>query len=186
MIEGHQKHMNNLSTSAISFVFLTSFITSCATQTEKVSPPVVTQIDPVQVEPVIETTKPTPVLVQTKQIAPMPPTNQATIYFNFDSSNVNEDAKSIISKHVKFLKNNPEFSVTVEGHADSYGADEYNSILGRMRAEAIKEIMISENVSENKIRLISYGEKKPAIDGDSESARQLNRRAIFVYNDINQ
>ena len=106
---------------------------------------------------------------------------ETTIYFDFDSSHLNDKAKNSLAAHIQFLKAHPWMSITIEGFADDRGTDDYNMILGEKRAESIKQIMLSENVSANSIKLISYGESRPAMPGHSQVARSHNRRATLLY-----
>lgn len=164
---------------------LTVFTFACATQkVEKEQMPEPIQVDPTPIVKKVEP-KPTPIVDNKIDVSPTPPTNQSIVYFNFDSSKIDSQAENVIYKHIQFLRKNPNFTITLEGHADARGDDDYNKALGNSRAMAIKEILISENIDESKINIVSFGENKPAISGDSEIARSFNRRAKFVYNNVN-
>ena len=154
----------------IAFItFLTTFIFGCASQTTE---PTVVETTPVKVAAITENTP------MAKEL----PTDKSTVYFKFDSSILSSIAKNKISTHIRFLKDNPEFSITLEGHTDSRGDEQYNTTLGSQRAEVIKDLLIAQNISADKIELVSYGEKKPAMQGENENAWRSNRRAMFVYN----
>lgn len=173
------------------FIILSTVVVGCATQTVEQTPEPKKQEVVVETKPVVSVVTPPPVIVEKQRpivekvvkVVPKPPVHVSTVYYDFDSSELSEDAKAIIATHTQFLLNHPEFSVTLEGHADARGDDRYNELLGRQRAQAIKEILLSENVNENQINLVSYGERKPAVEGDGFSAWQSNRRAIFVYSE---
>ena len=70
--------------------------------------------------------------------------------------------------------------MVIEGHCDSRGSDEYNRALGERRALAAKEYLLGKGVAESRIRTISYGEERPAVQGDDEESRSKNRRDEFV------
>ena len=174
----------NLFSSRIFLITLTLFSVGCASKTT--SEPEPKNLEPIKVVKKPQKIEPVfiaPVKKDKSILLPEPPHHSTTVYFNYDSSELNDEAKSIIDLHVQFLKKFPEFSVTLEGHADIRGSDEYNQILGNLRVQAIKEILISEDVNINQINLISYGETKPVVIGDNENAWRSNRRAIFVYNE---
>ena len=69
--------------------------------------------------------------------------------------------------------------VVIEGHADERGSEEYNLALGERRAEAVRRYLEALGVAESQLRIVSYGESKPAALGSDEAAWRLNRRAEF-------
>lgn len=102
------------------------------------------------------------------------------VYFEFDSSTVDEQSRRVIEAHSQFLIENPDVNVVLEGHADERGTREYNLALGERRANAVAEIMEAYGVSPGRIQTISYGEERPAAMGHDESAWQLNRRVVIL------
>jgi peptidoglycan-associated lipoprotein len=70
--------------------------------------------------------------------------------------------------------------VTIEGHTDERGSAEYNLALGERRANAVKRYLVDLGVSSSKLRTVSFGEERPAVQGHDESAWRYNRRAEFV------
>ena len=71
-------------------------------------------------------------------------------------------------------------SVTIEGHCDERGSEEYNVALGERRADAVRRYLLDLGVDGSQISVVSYGEARPAVNGTGETAWQLNRRAQFV------
>ena len=71
--------------------------------------------------------------------------------------------------------------ITVEGHADERGSREYNIALGERRADAVRQLMTLLGATNPQIRIISYGEERPAAVGHDESAWRLNRRVEIIY-----
>ena len=112
---------------------------------------------------------------------PQPPTEQSTVYFDFNSADLSSDTSNVINTHIEFLKNNPDYRITLEGHTDSRGSNNFNKSLGANRAQTIKERLIKSGVKADQIRTISYGEEKPAIFGDNDDAWRSNRRAVITY-----
>jgi peptidoglycan-associated lipoprotein len=104
------------------------------------------------------------------------------IYFDFDKSDIKGDFRAVIQAHAEYLANNSAVSITLEGHADERGTREYNIALGERRANAVQRMMTLQGASASQVRVVSYGEERPAALGHDEDAWALNRRAEFIYN----
>jgi peptidoglycan-associated lipoprotein len=104
------------------------------------------------------------------------------IYFDFDSSALTPEAMTVLERKAEWLINNPGVKVTIEGHCDEKGTNEYNIALGDRRAEAAKAFLVDLGVAAGSIATISYGEERPVDPGDSEEARAKNRRCHFILN----
>ncbi|RMG49116.1 MAG: peptidoglycan-associated lipoprotein Pal [Acidobacteria bacterium] len=105
--------------------------------------------------------------------------NLKTVYFDLDSSALDEEAKRILEENARWLLAHPEVRIVVEGHCDERGTVEYNLELGQRRARAVREYLIRLGVDGDRIGTISYGELRPADPGHGESAWARNRRAEF-------
>lgn len=103
------------------------------------------------------------------------------IYFAYDSSEVRPEFRPAIEAHARYLADNPNTIVTLEGHADERGSREYNLALGENRANSVKRQLSLLGASAGQIRTVSYGEERPAVDGHDESAWSQNRRVVIVY-----
>jgi len=99
-----------------------------------------------------------------------------TIYFDFDKYELTDKAKDILSENAKKIIEN-EYYVTIEGHCDERGTDQYNLSLGQKRANAVKNYYIRLGIPENRIATISYGEEKPICFEKNEECWSKNRRA---------
>ncbi len=106
---------------------------------------------------------------------------QAVVYFAFDSSEITSQAASILNQHASLLNSNPAASVVIAGNTDERGSREYNMALGERRAAAARDYLATQGVAVNNIRIISYGEERPAAAGNTEEAYALNRRAELSY-----
>lgn len=104
----------------------------------------------------------------------------ADVYFDYDESTLSDDTRDKLSRNADLLKGNPQFSVTIEGHADSRGTSEYNLALGERRANAVKDYLSSLGVGGDRLRTLSYGEERPVCNTDEESCWSQNRRAHMV------
>ena len=103
------------------------------------------------------------------------------IFFDTDSSSIRADAQQTLQRQAQWLNQYPQYAITVEGHADERGTREYNLALGESRAKAVAEVFLGLGVSEDAIRIISYGEERPVDLGQSEDAWSLNRRVEILY-----
>ncbi len=108
-------------------------------------------------------------------------TLQAVVYFGFDSSEITPQAASILNQHANLLSSNPAAGVIIAGHTDERGSREYNIALGERRAQAARNYLAAQGVNVNNIQVISYGEERPAVNGNSEEAYAQNRRAELAY-----
>jgi peptidoglycan-associated lipoprotein len=102
------------------------------------------------------------------------------VYFDYDESMLTEDTRDKLSRNADLLKSQPQFSVTIEGHADSRGTNEYNLALGERRANAVRDYMVSLGVAASRLRTLAYGEERPVCTEDEESCWSQNRRAHMI------
>ena len=115
---------------------------------------------------------------------PQSPLSKRTIYFQYDSSQVQQDFIPVISAHATYLLKHPNYKLVLEGHTDERGSPEYNIALGEQRAKAVALLMEAQGVPASQLRIVSYGEEKPAVEGHDEAAWQLNRRVELVYEGV--
>ena len=101
-----------------------------------------------------------------------------TAYFDYDRAEIRGDMRDVLKANAEVLQRSNGTAV-IEGHADERGSEEYNLALGERRAEAVRKYLAALGVSSSQMRIVSYGEAKPASTGHDESAWQLNRRAEF-------
>jgi peptidoglycan-associated lipoprotein len=106
---------------------------------------------------------------------------QAVVYFAFDSSEITSQAAGVLNQHAGLLSSNPAAGVVIAGHTDERGSREYNIALGERRAQAARDYLAAQGVAVNNIRVISYGEERPAAAGTTEDAYAQNRRAELSY-----
>lgn len=113
------------------------------------------------------------------------------VYFSFDQFTLTNKARSVLDANAVILKSSPALKVSIEGHCDSRGSDEYNLALGERRAHVVKNYLVSLGIAPDRFETISYGEELPADSAMTESAWAMNRRAefkiinqTFINNDI--
>ncbi len=103
-----------------------------------------------------------------------------TVYFGFDSSNLDSETKEAVKSNADYLKANANVDIQVEGHCDERGGRQYNLALGERRAKAVRDYLVALGVESKRISTISYGSERPKAEGSDESAWSQNRRANFV------
>ena len=103
-----------------------------------------------------------------------------TVYFAFDSSDIDGPGQAIVARFAKYLAGHPTAKLRLEGHADEKGTREYNVGLGERRANAVQAALIAGGASAAQINIVSYGEERAADPGHDESAWAKNRRVEIV------
>jgi len=101
------------------------------------------------------------------------------VHFDFNMYNIKKIYVSDLDQHVAYLSANPSSPVTVEGHTDSIGSDQYNQKLSERRANAVRQYLIEKGIASSRIRVVGYGEHKPVADNKTKEGRAINRRAEF-------
>ena len=101
-------------------------------------------------------------------------------YFDYDKSSLRPDALSALqadSTELRdILKDYPDYKLTIEGHCDERGSDEYNLALGDRRAQAAKDYLVQVGIPSAQLNLVSYGKMKPVCTEHDEACWQKNRR----------
>ena len=100
------------------------------------------------------------------------------VLFGYDSAELSAEAKLTLDQQSRFLRANADLTFTIEGHCDERGTREYNLALGEQRATAVRDYLVIEGISPDRLRVISYGKEKPAVVGSSDMAWSKNRRAV--------
>ena len=102
------------------------------------------------------------------------------VLFDFDRARVRTAGRKLVQEVVDLWKANPTWThVTVEGHTDVRGPDEYNASLGELRAERVRRVMIDLGAPES-IDVVGVGRARPRDPGRDEDAHHRNRRVEFV------
>jgi peptidoglycan-associated lipoprotein len=102
------------------------------------------------------------------------------VFFDTNSSDLSAQARETLDKQAQWLNHYSQYDFTIEGHTDERGTREYNLGLGARRAQVVRDYLISQGVSAQRIRTISYGKERPVAVCDDESCWSQNRRAVTV------
>jgi peptidoglycan-associated lipoprotein len=91
-------------------------------------------------------------------------------------------AQDNLLRKAEWLRENSDVTVTIEGHCDDRGTNEYNLALGDRRAESAKAFLVDLGIAAARITTISYGEERPVCTQQTEECWAKNRRDNFVVN----
>ena len=154
------------------------------------------QVEPVRPSEVPEASKevpkaeekPSEVMRETKEAPPGPKEQPEPVeasraekalkdvYYAFDSYDLSAESRKTLQENADWINANKGPVITVEGHCDERGSDEYNLALGDRRAKAVKDYLVSLGVPSSKVDTISYGEEKPLCTEQTEECwEQLER-----------
>lgn len=106
------------------------------------------------------------------------------ITFAVNESNIQGGFYETMSSVALVLKEFDKTGVSVYGHADASGSDEYNQGLSERRALSVSNYLASQGVSGDRLRAVGFGESRPIADNNSESGRAANRRVEIVIDPI--
>ena len=107
--------------------------------------------------------------------------NVKDIYYDFDNYDLRSDQEQTAQSDAQFLASHPDIQLSIEGHCDDRGSDEYNLGLGDSRAETVKNYLVRSGVSAGRIHIISYEKERPFCTEDNDQCWRENRRAHFVF-----
>ncbi len=103
-----------------------------------------------------------------------------TVYFDYDKFAIRADMRGVVSQNEKKLKESGyDIMITLEGHCDERGSNEYNFALGLKRAASVKNELIEAGVNPANIKTISYGENQPLCNEKNEGCWSKNRRVEY-------
>lgn len=115
--------------------------------------------------------------------------NLPDILFDFNRATLRPQAREVLSKLSGILLVTPDTRLSVEGHADSIGTEDYNQGLSERRAQSVRDYLVANGLSSELVVALGFGEAKPIApntkpDGsDDPAGRQRNRRVEIVILD---
>ena len=104
----------------------------------------------------------------------------ADVLFDYDQFAIREDQRATLQRNADYLRRWTSVRVSVEGHADLRGTNEYNLALGERRANSIREYLTGLGIAADRFALSSKGEETPLCTEDSDACHARNRRVHFV------
>lgn len=114
-------------------------------------------------------------------VAVGPACEQPPVHFGFNEYSLTPDSRASLQTLADCLREKAATaSVTLEGHCDERGTEEYNMTLGEKRANSVKKYLSNLGVDASNLRTVSYGKERPADPGHNEEAWSANRRVEFT------
>ena len=103
------------------------------------------------------------------------------IFFDFDKYELKEESFPELNRTITMMQKNENIKISVEGHTDNIGTQEYNITLSERRAKAVVNYLVKEGIAENRLQSKGWGKSKPVASNDDEiGGRELNRRVGFI------
>ena len=96
--------------------------------------------------------------------------------FEFDKAELRPEDRELLSRIAGILMTSQDYSVSVNGHTDDVGTEEYNQKLSERRAEAVRDYLVTAGVPADILEVVGHGKSLPLVRGNSEAARAKNRR----------
>lgn len=103
----------------------------------------------------------------------------AAVYFDYDMDEIRADQLATLDAKVAIMNANADVRIRIAGHTDDRGSDEYNLALGQRRSASIRRYLAARGIAESRFEVVSFGEQRPAQQGEDEDVRAKNRRAEF-------
>lgn len=102
------------------------------------------------------------------------------IYFAFNSADILANSQKVLDEFIVFLNDHPTLQISIEGHTDNVGSDEFNLILSENRAKAVYNYLVNNGIDANRLQYKGFGESNPIATNETEEGRAMNRRTEFV------
>lgn len=100
------------------------------------------------------------------------------VYFDFDKYNIKPEMQAVVNAGANLAKGQGgSVQISVEGHCDEWGTDEYNQALGLRRANSVKRALTKLGLNAGQISVKSFGESKPVCTQRTKECDAKNRRA---------
>ncbi len=118
-----------------------------------------------------------------KTLSEMLSTEVQDAYFDYDKSDIREDARAVLTSDATALKtlisDYPSGAIVIEGNCDERGSAEYNLGLGDRRASSARDFLVQLGVPADRLKTISYGKERPVCTESNEDCWQKNRHVHF-------
>ncbi len=108
------------------------------------------------------------------------------IYFDYDKSDIRDDASKILANAAELLKRNKESSLLISGNCDVRGSEKYNDKLGKNRGLAVKKFMQDQGVADERIKIISRGKLDAIAPVTDLEGMQKDRNAQFMVAEVEE
>ncbi|RDV39492.1 OmpA family protein [Bradymonadaceae bacterium TMQ3] len=120
---------------------------------------------------------------QTTETEPETPEEElklTTVHFPYNSAEISDVSRQALETNLRWLRQNPDATILLEGHTDERGTSEFNVALGERRARFVRDFLVQRGIKAERLSTLSYGEEKPLAFGQSEDDFARNRRVEFL------
>ena len=107
--------------------------------------------------------------------------SKRSIFYDYDKYDVKDEYKPLLQAHARYLAQNRNAKMLIQGNADERGSREYNLALGQKRADGVKKMLQLMDAQESQIESVSLGEEKPRCAETTEACYSQNRRSDMLY-----
>jgi peptidoglycan-associated lipoprotein len=102
------------------------------------------------------------------------------VFFEADSAELDPQSRATLDKQAAWLRTYTRYNLTIEGHSDERGSNDYNAALAGRRAQSVRDYLISHGVDSSRIQTASYGKTRRTAVCNDISCWSQNRRAVTV------
>ncbi|TAK68130.1 MAG: peptidoglycan-associated lipoprotein Pal [Betaproteobacteria bacterium] len=107
--------------------------------------------------------------------------SKRSVYYDYDKYDVKDEYKPLLQAHARYLAQNRNARMLIQGNCDERGSREYNIALGQKRADGVKKMLLLMGAQESQVESVSLGEEKPRCTESTEVCYSQNRRSDMLY-----
>jgi peptidoglycan-associated lipoprotein len=104
-----------------------------------------------------------------------------SIYYDYDQFDIKDEYRGVVEAHAKYLRENPNAKMLIQGNADERGSREYNIALGQKRSDNVRKMLVLLGARDAQLESVSLGEEKPMCAESNEQCWSKNRRGDMLY-----
>jgi peptidoglycan-associated lipoprotein len=107
--------------------------------------------------------------------------SKRSLFYDYDKYDVRDEYKPMLQAHARYLAQNRNAKMLIQGNCDERGSREYNIALGQKRSDGVKKMLLLMGAQESQVESVSLGEEKPRCTDTSEGCYSQNRRSDMLY-----
>ena len=102
------------------------------------------------------------------------------VFFDSGHTDIGRQGTVIMKSNAGWLTEHADMAILIEGHTDWKGSRDANLAVGEKRAQAARDFLVKEGISETRIQIVSYGSDRPVCPQKTEACAAKNRRVHFL------
>jgi len=107
--------------------------------------------------------------------------SKRSLFYDYDKYDVKDEYKPLLQAHARYLAQNRNAKMLIQGNCDERGSREYNIALGQKRSDGVKKMLLLMGAQESQLESVSLGEEKPRCTDTTEACYSQNRRSDMLY-----